>query len=34
MIKALAQHDVVNVVSHEPDLEQIVLSYYGDSRAD
>jgi ABC-2 type transport system ATP-binding protein len=33
LIKALAKYDVVNLVSHEPDLEQIVLSYYGDSSA-
>jgi ABC-2 type transport system ATP-binding protein len=33
LIKALAQYEVVNVVSHEPDLEQIVLSYYGDPDA-
>jgi ABC-2 type transport system ATP-binding protein len=33
LVKALSQHHVVNLVSHEPDLEQIVLSYYGDSSA-
>jgi ABC-2 type transport system ATP-binding protein len=33
LIKALAHYDVVNIVSHEPDLEQIVLSYYGDPHA-
>jgi ABC-2 type transport system ATP-binding protein len=33
LIKTLAEYDVVNLVSHEPDLEQIVLSYYGDSSA-
>jgi ABC-2 type transport system ATP-binding protein len=33
LIKTLAHYDVVNLVSHEPDLEQIVLSYYGDSSA-
>jgi ABC-2 type transport system ATP-binding protein len=33
LIKALARYDVVNLVSHEPDLEQIVLSYYGNARA-
>jgi ABC-2 type transport system ATP-binding protein len=33
LIKTLAEYDVVNLVSHEPDLEQIVLSYYGDSLA-
>jgi len=33
LIKALSHYDVVNVVSHEPDLEQIVLSYYGASSA-
>jgi ABC-2 type transport system ATP-binding protein len=34
MIKTLAKYAVVNIVSHEPDLEQIVLSYYEDSHAD
>jgi ABC-2 type transport system ATP-binding protein len=33
LVKALARYHVVNLVSHEPDLEQIVLSYYGDSSA-
>ncbi|MEY2434124.1 MAG: beta-exotoxin transport system ATP-binding protein [Acidimicrobiaceae bacterium] len=33
LIKALAGFDVVNLVSHEPDLEQIVFSYYGGSHA-
>jgi ABC-2 type transport system ATP-binding protein len=33
LIKVLARYDVVNLVSHEPDLEQIVLSYYGDPGA-
>jgi ABC-2 type transport system ATP-binding protein len=33
LIKTLANYDVVNLVSHEPDLEQIVLSYYGDTSA-
>jgi ABC-2 type transport system ATP-binding protein len=33
LIKTLARYDVVNLISHEPDLEQIVLSYYGDSSA-
>jgi ABC-2 type transport system ATP-binding protein len=30
LIKTLARYTVVNLVSHEADLEQIVLSYYGD----
>ena len=33
LVKALARYEVVHLVSHEPDLEQIVLSYYGDSSA-
>jgi ABC-2 type transport system ATP-binding protein len=33
LLKALAHYNVVNLVSHEPDLEQIVLSYYGQSSA-
>jgi ABC-2 type transport system ATP-binding protein len=33
LVKALAGYEVVNIVSHEPDLEQIVLSYYGDPDA-
>jgi ABC-2 type transport system ATP-binding protein len=33
LIKALSHYDVVNLVSHEPDLEHIVLSYYGESSA-
>ena len=33
LVKALARYHVVSLVSHEPDLEQIVLSYYGASRA-
>jgi ABC-2 type transport system ATP-binding protein len=28
LVKTLAQYDVMNIVSHEPDLEEIVLSYY------
>jgi hypothetical protein len=27
-VKAIAAHEVVDVVSHEPDLEEIFLSYY------
>jgi ABC-2 type transport system ATP-binding protein len=33
LVKTLAQYHVVNLVSHEPDLEQIVLSYYGAGHA-
>ena len=33
LIKQLAGYTVVNLMSHEPDLEQIVLSYYGESDA-
>jgi ABC-2 type transport system ATP-binding protein len=33
LVKALARFPVVNLLSHEPDLEQIVLSYYGDPDA-
>jgi ABC-2 type transport system ATP-binding protein len=30
LIKGLAQFDVVNLVTHEPDLEEIFISYYGE----
>jgi ABC-2 type transport system ATP-binding protein len=30
LVKALAEHEVVNVVSREPDLEEIFLGYYRD----
>jgi ABC-2 type transport system ATP-binding protein len=30
VIKAAAAHAVVNVVSHDPSLEEIFLEYYGD----
>jgi ABC-2 type transport system ATP-binding protein len=33
LVKVLAKYEVVNLVSHEADLEEIVLSYYGDSHA-
>ena len=35
LIKAAAQFEVVNITSHEPDLEEIFLAYYteGESRA-
>jgi ABC-2 type transport system ATP-binding protein len=34
LVKALAEHEVLNVVSHEPDLEEIFLGYYrGDEDA-
>jgi ABC-2 type transport system ATP-binding protein len=29
LIKAAAQFEVVNVISHEPSLEEIFLAYYG-----
>jgi ABC-2 type transport system ATP-binding protein len=28
LVKAIAAHEVVDIVSHEPDLEEIFLSYY------
>ena len=28
LIKAIAQYEVVNVISHEPNLEEIFLTYY------
>ena len=28
LIKAAAGHELVNLVSHEPDLEEIFLAYY------
>ena len=33
-IKAAARFEVVNVVSREPDLEEVFLSYYGASGHD
>jgi ABC-2 type transport system ATP-binding protein len=34
LVKALARHEVVDLTSHEPDLEDVFLSYYsGDGRA-
>jgi ABC-2 type transport system ATP-binding protein len=30
VIKAAAAHTVVNVISHEPSLEEIFLAYYGE----
>jgi beta-exotoxin I transport system ATP-binding protein len=31
VVKAAARYKVVNIVSHEPSLEEIFLSYYGDA---
>jgi ABC-2 type transport system ATP-binding protein len=31
LVKALAQHEVVSLASHEPDLEELVLAFYEDS---
>ena len=31
LVKALAQHEVVSLTSHEPDLEKLVLAFYEDS---
>jgi ABC-2 type transport system ATP-binding protein len=33
IIKALARHEVVSLTSEEPDLEDLVLAFYGDSDA-
>ena len=30
LIKAAARHEVVKLVSHEPHLEDVFLSYYGE----
>jgi ABC-2 type transport system ATP-binding protein len=30
LIKAVARYEVIKLVSHEPNLEDIFLSYYGD----
>ncbi|MDP2662656.1 MAG: ABC transporter ATP-binding protein, partial [Dehalococcoidia bacterium] len=30
LIKAAANFEVVNVISHEPSLEEIFLTYYGE----
>ncbi|MEV4239118.1 MULTISPECIES: hypothetical protein [unclassified Nocardia] len=29
LLKAIAPYDVVDIVSHEPDLEEVFLTYYG-----
>ena len=29
LIKVAAQFEVINITSHEPDLEEIFLAYYG-----
>jgi ABC-2 type transport system ATP-binding protein len=29
VIKAIARYEVLNVISHEPSLEEIFLAYYG-----
>jgi ABC-2 type transport system ATP-binding protein len=34
VIKAAAQYEVVNVISHEPDLEEIFLAYYNGGEDD
>ncbi len=33
VIKAAARFEVVNVISHEPSLEEIFLAYYGEKDA-
>ena len=30
MVKAAARHEVVALTSHEPDLEDLFLAYYGE----
>jgi ABC-2 type transport system ATP-binding protein len=32
IVKALARHDVVDLVSHEPSLEDLFLTFYGEGR--
>lgn len=34
LVKAAAQFEVINIVSHEPSLERIFLAYYGGGRDD
>ena len=34
LIKAAARFEVVKLVSHEPHLEDVFLSYYGDGGTD
>ena len=34
VIKAAAKHEVVNVISHEPDLEEVFLAYYNNGSGD
>jgi ABC-2 type transport system ATP-binding protein len=32
LVKAAAQFEVVNIVSHEPTLEEIFLTYYNEGK--
>ena len=34
VVKELARHEVIDVVSHEPTLEDVFLTYYGEESAD
>jgi len=34
LVKAAAQFEVTNIVSHEPSLEEVFLTYYGEGAAD
>jgi ABC-2 type transport system ATP-binding protein len=33
LVKAAARFEVVNVVSHEPSLEEVFLTYYGGGKS-
>lgn len=33
LIKAAAQYEVVNIISHEPSLEEVFLTYYGEGKS-
>jgi ABC-2 type transport system ATP-binding protein len=34
LVKAAARHEVLNLVSHEPDLEEIFLAYFREDEPD
>jgi ABC-2 type transport system ATP-binding protein len=34
LVKAVAQYEVVNIISHEPTLEEIFMTYYDEGKND
>jgi ABC-2 type transport system ATP-binding protein len=34
LVKAAAQFEVVNIISHEPTLEEIFMTYYNEGKND